>query len=144
MLSVRQTPFNQCLISFMATTYTGGEDRAGPPQRDTVHWTDETLKELQLNREEVHYIPNLHWVGETGRKNTKTIPTSRGHVHRTYNMMLGIQTVQQSTRPRIITPPHKRVVVPEHVTYPDRNKKKPRNENLVADSPTQPCLPEHP
>ena len=37
-------------------------------------------------------------------------------------MMLGIQTVQESTRPHIITPPHKRVVVPEHEVYLDKIK----------------------
>ena len=85
-------------------TDTGGEDRAGPPQRDTGHWADEMLKELKLNKEKVHYIPTLHWVGETGRKNTQIIPTSKVHAHRIYKMKVVVQTVQQSTRPRITDP----------------------------------------
>ena len=49
-----------------------------PPQRDTGHWAYETPKELQLHRENVHYIPTLHWVGETRRKNTQNNPHVQG------------------------------------------------------------------
>ena len=34
--------------------------------------------ELQLDRENVHYIPTLHWVGETGCKNTQNNPQVQG------------------------------------------------------------------
>ena len=30
------------------------------PKETQVHWADDTSKELQLNRETVHYIPTLH------------------------------------------------------------------------------------
>ena len=60
-----------------------GEDRAGPPQRGTYHWAEWRTKHRNLQREQCHCIPALHWAGETGVQNTQKIPTPRGHAHRT-------------------------------------------------------------
>ena len=50
-----------------------------------------------------------------------------------------------NTRLHITTPPHMRVVVPEHKTSSAIPKIiLPRDRDLVADSPTQSCLSEHP
>ena len=78
----------------------GGEPcRPSPKRHRSLGRWD--VKRIQLQRVNVHYIPTRHWVGETGRKNTQTIPTSRGTHTGQYNMKVVVQTVQQSTRPRI-------------------------------------------
>ena len=54
------------------------EDRTHPPQRGTGHWARLAHKELQFTESQCHYLPTLHWVGETGHKHTQKIPTSSG------------------------------------------------------------------
>ena len=88
-----------CSVFFVwSLSDTGGRTAQALPKETQCNWAELDVKEYNYNREMVHYIPPLHWGGKTEHKNTQTIPTSRGHTHRTYNMMLGIQTVQQSTK----------------------------------------------
>lgn len=43
------------------------------------------------------------------------------------------------SNPLIITPPHKRVVVPEYMLYPNNKEQNPKYVGPVSDSVTQPC-----
>ena len=67
--------------------------------------------------------------------------------HRNINMKSTINTIATMTTPDFISPlpPHMRVVIPTHKTSSGIPKIiLPRDKDSVADSPTQPCLSEHP
>ena len=89
-----------------------------------------TSSSKNYNLQRVNVIISLPYIGKAkqGAKHTKKSPCLGGTHTRQYSMILVGQIVQQSTRPCIITPPHKRVVVLEHVTNPDRNKKNPETK----------------
>ena len=87
-------------LSAVMHANTGGRTVQALPKETQV--TGQMRRQKNYNyREYQCSLYTLHWVGETGRKAHKTIPTFRGHAHRTYNMKVVTQIVQQSTKPRI-------------------------------------------
>ena len=79
----------------------GGRTAQVLPREARVTGQNRRTKELQLQRGNVHYIPALHWAGETRRKTHKKSPRQGGTHTGQYKIILVVQTVQQSTRPRI-------------------------------------------
>ena len=92
----------------MYASDTGGRTVQVLPREAQVTGQNRRTKELQLQRGNVHYIPALHWAGETGRKTHKKSPLPGGTHTGWYNMILVVQTVQQSTRPCIIFSRHRK------------------------------------
>ena len=106
------------------TLIRGGEGpRRSSPERHKITGQIRCTKDTITKRVNVSYIPTLHWVGELRRKTHKKSPRPGATHIGQYNMILVVQTVQQLHHAMNHHSPHKRVVIPEHVTYPDKNKK---------------------
>ena len=77
--------------------------RSSPLYQQMAH------EELQLQRDNVHYITTLHWAAEIGCETHKKSPRPGGHAHRTvqYDIEPSNQS-NNSTRPRISTRGHTR------------------------------------
>ena len=109
-----------------------GEDCASSPPRAIGHWADWRSKNCILQRANV--IISLPYIGQAklGAKHIKKSPRPRVHTHRTIQHNNGHQKqYNNSTTPCIITPPLQRVVVPEHITYPDKRKKSPETKTQL-------------
>ena len=71
----------------------------GGPQRSSLERQRPlgrlAFKEYNYKEDNVHYIPTLHWTGETRRKIHKESPCRGGMHTGQYKMIMAVQTVQQ-------------------------------------------------
>ena len=105
----------------------GGPRRPSPGRHNELGRLD--VKELQLQQREGIIIYPLYIEG--GKQGEKHINNPHVQGARTQDIQHDAGHPKQFNNPpspHIITPPHKRVVVPEHVTYPDQNEKHPETK----------------